>query len=112
MLHVAQRAGPKPRAAGYADPADRRNRLLHALVDLWQRDPPSYRIVAAGSTGTIPAVAKLLKCVANLPAGKVILPGPTKRSMKFGKSRRGGPDTPQFGMLSCCGTSASPSRRC
>jgi ATP-dependent helicase/nuclease subunit B len=60
---------------GRIDQADRRNRLILALCDHWQSHPPAYRIIAAGSTGSIPAVAKLLSVVAHLPQGEVILPG-------------------------------------
>ena len=102
LLHIVTARWPETlEAAGCADPADRRNRLLHALVDLWQRDPPRYRIVAAGSTGTIPAVARLLKCVANLPAGKVILPGLDQTlDEASAEAAEADPTHPQFGMLS------------
>lgn len=36
---------------------------------------PSGPVVAAGSTGSIPATADLLKTVANLPGGALVLPG-------------------------------------
>src|SRR5690606_9186908 len=32
-------------------------------------------VIAAGSTGSIPATAALLKAIADLPRGKVVLPG-------------------------------------
>ena len=63
------------RAEGCVDPADRRNRLLETQADVWRNAPPEHPIVAAGSTGTIPATADLLKVVAALPDGTVILPG-------------------------------------
>jgi ATP-dependent helicase/nuclease subunit B len=59
---------------GCLDPADRRNRLLAAQVESWRESPPDRRIIAAGSTGSIPAVAALLDCVAHLPRGEVVLP--------------------------------------
>lgn len=60
---------------GQIDPADRRNRLLKSLASLWRDYPPATPIIAAGSTGSIPAAGELLKVIANLPQGIVILPG-------------------------------------
>lgn len=60
---------------GQIDPADRRNRLLKSLANLWRDHPPQTPIIAAGSTGSIPSAGELLKVVANLPQGCVVLPG-------------------------------------
>lgn len=60
---------------GVIDAADRRNRLLKALAAHWHNHPPVHKIIAAGSTGTIPATAALLKTIANLPDGCIVLPG-------------------------------------
>lgn len=57
------------------DPADRRKRLTAMLADSWREKPPERPVIAAGSTGSIPATAELLAVVADLPAGQVILPG-------------------------------------
>ena len=57
------------------DPTDRRNRLMARLADSWQNSPPSQAVIAAGSTGSIRATAQLLKVVAHLPEGCVVLPG-------------------------------------
>ncbi|MET4698475.1 ATP-dependent helicase/nuclease subunit B [Constrictibacter sp. MBR-5] len=57
------------------DPADRRNRLIAAQAELWRHDPPGDAVVAAGTTGTMPATADLLGVVASLPQGCVVLPG-------------------------------------
>lgn len=62
-------------AEGRIDPADRRNRMIEALTDLWRRDPPAYPVIAAGSTGSIPASADLMRVVSSLPSGAVVLPG-------------------------------------
>ena len=59
---------------GVLDPIEHRNRLLNATAKAWQKHPPSYPIIAAGSTGSSPATATLLSTIARLPQGKVILP--------------------------------------
>ncbi|MBT5374784.1 MAG: double-strand break repair protein AddB [Rhodospirillaceae bacterium] len=62
-------------AEGCLDPADRRNRLIEAQAASWRQKPPPGPVIAAGSTGSIPATAELLGVVASLPQGAVILPG-------------------------------------
>ena len=62
-------------ALGLIDVSDRRVRLLNALSDQWEANPPQGVLVAAGSTGTAPATARLLGVIANLPQGAVVLPG-------------------------------------
>ena len=60
---------------GQADPARRRSRLLRALAARWRETPPDGPVIAAGSTGSIPAAAELLGVVAGLDQGCVVLPG-------------------------------------
>ncbi len=60
---------------GFIDPADHRNRLLETLAEHWSRNPPMDPVIAAGSTGSIPATARLIGVIAQLPAGAVVLPG-------------------------------------
>lgn len=60
---------------GFCDPACRRSALLNALADRWQESPPPGPVIAAGSTGSIPASAHLLSVVAGLERGAVVLPG-------------------------------------
>lgn len=63
------------RAEGCIDPADRRQRLLGAQAAAWRANPPAGPVIAAGSTGSMPATAELLAVVAGLPQGAVVLPG-------------------------------------
>lgn len=62
-------------AEGMIDAADRRNRLILMLANHWENNPPHYPVLAAGSTGSIPATARLLGVISRMPQGAVILPG-------------------------------------
>nr|WP_250893754.1 double-strand break repair protein AddB [Croceibacterium selenioxidans] len=61
-------------ARGEVDPADRRNRLFRFAAKRWRADPPATPIVAAGVTSAAKGVAALLRTVARLPNGAVVLP--------------------------------------
>ncbi len=63
------------KSMGRIDSADRRNRLLKLLAEFWKTNPPQTPVIAAGSTGSIPATGNLLHVIAGLPQGHVILPG-------------------------------------
>lgn len=60
---------------GALDPVERRNRQLRLLAAQWERYPPAFPVVAAGSTGSQPATAELLAVIARLPEGKLVLAG-------------------------------------
>ena len=60
---------------GHIDLAERRNRLIRAMAERWRTAPPDGFTVAAGITTAAPAVASLLRRVADLPQGLVVLPG-------------------------------------
>lgn len=82
---------------GLIDPAERRNLLIGALAERWAAAPPPGPVIAAGSTGSIPATANLLRVIARLPQGAVVLPG-----LDTGMGDRSwdelDPGHPQFGM--------------
>ena len=59
---------------GEIDAPVRRNQLLAHVAERWRREPPRFPVVAAGVTSAAPAVARLLRVVADLPQGAVILP--------------------------------------
>ena len=61
--------------SGRIDLTERRNRLLRGIAGRWQSTPPPGFTVAAGITTAAPAVAALLRAVAFLPEGMVVLPG-------------------------------------
>ncbi len=60
---------------GRIDAAQRRNLLLHRLARRWRANPQSGFTVAAGITTAAPAVAALVKAVASMPDGAVVLHG-------------------------------------
>ena len=57
------------------DPWARRNALLEALAARWAAKTPAHPVIAAGSTGSVPATRDLLAVIARLPQGAVVLPG-------------------------------------
>ena len=59
---------------GEIDPPERRNRLLDHAARRWRESPPPHPVLAAGVTSASPAVARLLRVVAGLPKGGVVLP--------------------------------------
>lgn len=74
FLKIARYAWPAVRdERGAIEPAERRDRLIEAEAKrLAGADAP---VIAAGSTGSMPATAKLLATIAALPHGAVVLPG-------------------------------------
>ncbi|WP_421725161.1 double-strand break repair protein AddB [Bauldia sp.] len=95
---------------GKVDPAARRDLLIRAEAARLERSPPTGPIIAAGSTGTIPATAALLKTIAMLPTGAVVLPGLDGDLDTAGFAAIGGIDTPaqtqghpQFGLKQLIG---------
>jgi ATP-dependent helicase/nuclease subunit B len=61
-------------ALGKVDAPERRNRLLDHAAQSWKASPPAHPVIAAGVTSASPAVARLLRVVADMPDGGVILP--------------------------------------
>jgi ATP-dependent helicase/nuclease subunit B len=59
---------------GLMNPAERQVALLDAQARAWEEAPPADPVLIAGTTAGIPAVARLLKVVARLPRGQVVLP--------------------------------------
>ncbi len=62
-------------AEGAMEGVARRNAMIRRRAEAWRRAPPDAPVIAAGSTGSIPATAELLDVVARLPKGAVVLPG-------------------------------------
>jgi ATP-dependent helicase/nuclease subunit B len=58
-----------------SDPIRRRTALIEAEAARLLRDRPAAPVIAAGSTGSVPATARLLAAIAHLENGAVVLPG-------------------------------------
>lgn len=78
-------------------PMERRSRLLRLEARRLIDTQPTGPIIAAGSTGSIPAAAELLKAIASLPKGAVVLPG-LDQVMDEESWQHVSPQHPQFGL--------------
>jgi ATP-dependent helicase/nuclease subunit B len=75
FLRIAREAWPNHLAEiNRIEPAARRDLLIAAEAKRLTTHP-SGPVIAAGSTGSMPATAKFLHAVASLPHGAVVLPG-------------------------------------
>jgi ATP-dependent helicase/nuclease subunit B len=78
-----------------------RNRRLEAEAMRYVAQPPAYPVFVAGVTGSIPATRQLIKAVAELPNGAVVLPAfdgilaQDERALIAEQH----PEHPQFGLL-------------
>ena len=59
---------------GQIDAATRRNWLFDRAARRWKDTPPPHPVVAAGVTSASPALARLLRVIAGMPEGAVVLP--------------------------------------
>ncbi len=57
------------------DVETRQRQVVEHLASLWQDHPPEHPVIVAGSSGSRGATQLLMRAVANLPQGAVILPG-------------------------------------
>ncbi len=84
---------------GLLSPADRRNRLIRAEAARLAAHPPHHPIIVAGVTGSIPASAELMRVVAGLPQGAIVLPGLDQALDEDGWiAVPNHPEHPQFGL--------------
>ncbi len=60
---------------GLISASKQRNMALDLQSRYWQKNPPAHPIIAAGSTGSVPATSNLLKTISILENGSIILPG-------------------------------------
>ncbi len=59
---------------GFLGPSARRNALLDRLTQIFAENPPQTPVMAVGISTAAKAIARVLRQVARLPAGQVILP--------------------------------------
>ncbi|MFN2259997.1 MAG: double-strand break repair protein AddB, partial [Parasphingopyxis sp.] len=97
---------------GKIDMAERRNRLLGHVAKRWADRPPPGFVVAAGIATTAPAIAGVLRTVARMPKGTVVLPaldldmpgeewealGPFEPDPETGKRKRAIETHPQYAL--------------
>lgn len=75
FLHIVTTAWPAWLADnGVMNPAARQVALLEAQARAWEDRPAEEPVLIAGTTAGIPAVARLLRVVARMPTGHVVLP--------------------------------------
>jgi len=100
FLEIVTKAWPRiERQAGAVGAAERRNALLERQAQLWLKRPPQDPVIAAGSTGSIPATADLIAAVAQLPQGRVVLPGlAATNDHQFWQKVETDPSHPQHGL--------------
>ena len=72
---VTQRFPAVLAALGRSSPGAHRTAMIDAEAARLKRKPPAGPVIAAGSTGSIPATARLLSVISRLPNGAVVLPG-------------------------------------
>lgn len=76
FLEIVTAAWPKLlEERGRSNPAAHRSAKIRAEARRLARNPPRGPVVAAGSTGSIPATAELLSVISRLERGAVVLPG-------------------------------------
>ena len=84
-------------AEGRIEAAAHRNAALKALAARLAAAPPEGMVIAAGSTGSIPATRALLDAIARLPNGAVVLPG-LDRELDAASWDGLDPGHPQYGL--------------
>ncbi|MFN3868728.1 MAG: double-strand break repair protein AddB [Hyphomicrobiaceae bacterium] len=75
FLEIVNAAWPQYLAlAAKSSPSAARNRALEAETRRMIDNPPTSPVIVAGVTGSIPATAALMRAVAKLPNGYIVLP--------------------------------------
>ena len=80
-----------------SNPTAHRSAMILAEAERLARNPPAGPVVAAGSTGSIPATTKLLAAIARLPQGAVVLPGLDRAMDERSWLEIGAPERPPSG---------------
>ncbi|QIG48682.1 double-strand break repair protein AddB [Nordella sp. HKS 07] len=94
---VRERLPHELETLGLLGPMERRSRLLRLEAKRLAELRPESPIIVAGSTGSIPAASELMKTIAALPNGAVVLPG-LDQTMSEEAWQHVSPQHPQFGL--------------
>ena len=98
FLSLIQNAWPQLLAAEKKiNPAARLNAVLALTAERLAKQTSQGMVIAAGSTGSIPATAGLIAAIAKLPNGAVVLPG-LDRELDAQSWQNLDPGHPQFGL--------------
>jgi ATP-dependent helicase/nuclease subunit B len=98
FLDIVNDVWPGVLAAEQAmNPAARRAQALRQLAKRLEAAPPPGLVIAAGSTGSMPATAELLGVIARLSNGAVVLPGLDK-TLDTESWNNLDPGHPQYGL--------------
>ena len=60
---------------GVIDASERKNKLMLKQAQIWAETKPNKRIIIAGTTATFPSMRELVRVVAELPNGEIVLAG-------------------------------------
>lgn len=83
---------------GWSEGATRRVAALNRQAARWEANPPDFPVIAAGSTGSQKATARLLTVIARLPKGRLVLPGLDRR-LTLEEQRAIDATHPQYSLL-------------
>lgn len=91
------------------DAEARQRRVIEALADRWALSPPSDPVIVAGSTGSRGATQLLMRAVARLPNGALVVPGfdfdmPESAWNSLGSGPVPNEDHPQYRFLALAGS--------
>ena len=91
------------------DPEARQRRVVDALTTGWRDSPPADPVIVAGSTGSRGATQVLMRAVAQLPQGAIVLPGfdfdlPDRAWNSLCSGSIPSEDHPQYRFLHLCRT--------
>ena len=91
-IHLSER--------GFTSPVDRRNKLILAEAGRLKTLPPNSPVIVAGVTGSIPSTVTLIRAVAALKNGAIVLPAldMTLDDESWHKIAPAHPEHPQYGL--------------
>ncbi len=91
--------------SGMLSPASRRNAVIRAEAQRLTKTPPAAPVIVAGVTGSIPATVELMRAVAGLPNGAIVLPAldthlddASWQTIGSDDPKHQHPEHPQFGL--------------